>query len=50
MAGTAGRASTDDDVEVVKVFDDRIAEPDELAAKDGVEVGEVAMRSPKCGM
>jgi len=50
MAGTAGRASTDDAVEVVKGFDDRIAEPDELAAKDGVEGGEVAMRSPKCGM
>lgn len=50
MAGTAGRASTDDDVRVVRVFDDRVAEPDEMAARDGVEIGEVAMRSPKCGM
>lgn len=50
MAGTAGRASTDDDVRVMRVFDDRVAEPDEMAARDGVEIGEVAMRSPKCGM
>ncbi|MBZ4251916.1 AMP-binding protein, partial [Streptococcus pneumoniae] len=40
----------DDDVRVVKVFDDRVAEPDEIAAKDGTEIGEVAMRSPKWGM
>jgi acyl-CoA synthetase (AMP-forming)/AMP-acid ligase II len=48
-AGSAGRASTDDDVRVVKIFDDRRAEPDELAAKDGTETGEVIMRSPKSG-
>ena len=34
----------------MRVFDDRVAEPDEMAARDGVEIGEVAMRSPKCGM
>lgn len=45
-AGTAGTSCVDDDVRVVKVFDDRIANPDELAATDGVEVGEVIISSP----
>lgn len=45
MAGTAGRACTDDDVRVVKVFDDRNAAPDELVAQDGREVGEVIIKS-----
>lgn len=48
-AGAAGRACTDDDVRVVRVLDDRLAGPDESVAKDGVEVGEVIVRSPKCG-
>ncbi|WP_281171232.1 class I adenylate-forming enzyme family protein [Arthrobacter castelli] len=48
-AGTAGRACTDDDVAVVKLFEDRHAEPHEHAARDGVEAGEVIMRSPKSG-
>lgn len=48
-AGSAGRASTDDDVRVVKVFADRRAEPDEVVAQDGTESGEVIMRSPKTG-
>ncbi len=48
-AGTAGRACTDDDVAVVRLYEDRPAEPDELAARDGREVGEVIMRSPKSG-
>ncbi|MCL6454928.1 MAG: AMP-binding protein [Alicyclobacillus sp.] len=46
MAGSAGRSCTDDEVRVVKVFPDRRAEPDELAAKDGKEVGEVIVKSP----
>ena len=46
-AGTAGRACTDDDVAVVKVHGDRMAAPDEHVAKDGKEVGEVIVRSPK---
>lgn len=50
MAGTAGRSAPDDDVRIVKVFDDRMARPDELAAKDGEEIGEVAMRTPKCAL
>ena len=48
-AGTAGRALTDDDVAVVKIFEDRRARPDELAARDSTEEGEVIMRSPKSG-
>ncbi|MDI2029577.1 AMP-binding protein [Saccharopolyspora sp. TS4A08] len=47
-AGSAGRACTDDEVAVVKVHDDRLATPDETVAKDGSEVGEVIVRSPKC--
>ncbi|MBE7192589.1 MAG: AMP-binding protein [Gordonia polyisoprenivorans] len=48
-AGTAGRACIDDDVRVVRVHDDgRLASPDEVVARDGVEVGEVIIRSPKC--
>lgn len=48
-AGSAGRASTDDDVRVVRNFEERRAEPDETAAQDGTETGEVIMRSPKSG-
>jgi len=46
MAGTAGRASMDDEVAVVKVYPDRRAEPDETVAKDGKEVGEVIVKAP----
>ena len=45
MAGTAGSSCTDDDVRVVKVYDDRSANPDELAAKDNIEVGEIIIKS-----
>ncbi len=49
MAGSAGRSCTDDDVRVVKIYPDRKAEPDDLAAKDGKEVGEVIVKAPgKC--
>jgi acyl-CoA synthetase (AMP-forming)/AMP-acid ligase II len=48
-AGSAGRACTDDDVRVVKVFDGRPASPTEIVAKDGAEIGEVIVRSPKSG-
>lgn len=48
-AGTAGRACIDDDVRVVRVHDDgHLAEPHETVARDGAEVGEVIIRSPKC--
>ncbi len=45
-AGTAGASCVDDDVRVVKVYEDRKAEPDDLAATDGTEVGEVIICSP----
>jgi acyl-CoA synthetase (AMP-forming)/AMP-acid ligase II len=48
-AGSAGRACTDDDVAVVRIYDDRHADPSDHAAKDGAEVGEVAVRSVKSG-
>lgn len=45
MAGSAGRSCVDDDVRVIKVYEDRVAEPDDLAVTDGSEVGEVIIRS-----
>ncbi|HTU95284.1 MAG TPA: AMP-binding protein [Solirubrobacteraceae bacterium] len=48
-AGSAGRACTDDDVAVVRIYEDRHADPSDHAAKDGSEVGEVAVRSVKAG-
>lgn len=45
-AGTAGASCVDDDVRVVKIYDDHKAEPDDLAATDGTEVGEVIICSP----
>jgi acyl-coenzyme A synthetase/AMP-(fatty) acid ligase len=48
-AGTAGRACTDDDVAVVRVGEGENSGPDDLAAKDGTEIGEVIVRSVKSG-
>jgi acyl-CoA synthetase (AMP-forming)/AMP-acid ligase II len=48
-AGSAGRACTDDDVAVVRIYEDRRADPDDHAAQDGAEVGEVIVRSVKSG-
>lgn len=45
-AGTAGSSCVDDDVRVVKVYEDRKAEPDDLALNNGIEVGEVIICSP----
>ena len=45
-AGTAGASCIDDDVRVVKIYDDHRATPGDLAAKDGIEVGEVIISSP----
>ena len=47
MSGTAGRSCTDDEVRVVKVYEDRKAEPDELAATDNAEEGEVIIKCPQ---
>ena len=46
-AGSAGRACTDDDVVVVRLGADGPETPDAPVAKDGKELGEVAVRSPK---
>lgn len=46
MSGTAGRSCTDDDVRVVKVYDDHKAEPDEMVEKDNDAIGEIIIKSP----
>ncbi len=46
MSGTGGRSCTDDDVAVVKIYEDRKAEPDDFVAKDNKEVGEIIVKSP----
>lgn len=49
MAGAAGRSCTDDDMAVVRIYPDRLAEPDDHAAKDNEEVGEIIVKpSAKC--
>ena len=45
-AGSAGASCIDDDVRVVKVYEDRKAEPWETVAMDGNEVGEVIINTP----
>ena len=45
-AGGVGGSCIDDEVRVVKVYDDRKAEPDELVATDGDAVGEIIIWSP----
>ena len=52
-AGSAGRACTDDDVAVVRMYDERFADPSDPAdhvSNDGAEIGEVAVRSVKSGL
>ena len=46
MAGSAGRACTDDEVRVVALHDDRIATPDETVPTDGQTPGEVILFAP----
>jgi acyl-CoA synthetase (AMP-forming)/AMP-acid ligase II len=48
-AGSAGRACTDDDVAVLRIYDDRLADPSDTVPKDSETVGEVAVRSVKSG-
>ncbi|WP_144766234.1 class I adenylate-forming enzyme family protein [Curtobacterium sp. 9128] len=48
-AGSTGRASTDDDVAVVRVYADELADPTDTVAKDGSEIGEFAVRTVKSG-
>ncbi len=47
MAGTAGGAVFFDEVRVVKLYEDKLAAPDEMIAKDNKEVGEVIVRTFK---
>lgn len=47
MAGTAGGAVFFDEVRVVKLYEDKLADPDEMIAKDNKEVGEVIVRTFK---
>ena len=48
-AGSTGRASTDDDVAVVRVYADKLAEPTDTVPQDGSEIGEFAVRTVKSG-
>ena len=41
MAGAAGRSCTDDEVRIVRVYDDKRAEPDDLVPMDGKTPGEI---------
>lgn len=45
-AGTAGVAEVDDDVRVVRLYDDHHAEPNDVVPADGQTVGEVIICSP----
>jgi acyl-coenzyme A synthetase/AMP-(fatty) acid ligase len=45
-SGSAGRACTDDDVAVVRIFPERRAEPHEHVAKDNRDVGEIIVKAP----
>ena len=40
-AGSCGRACTDDDVRVVKIYPDRNADPNDLVKRDNKETGEI---------
>ncbi|MCH5298720.1 MAG: AMP-binding protein [Ruminococcus sp.] len=46
MSGTAGKSCTDDEVRIVKVYEDRKAEPDDVVPNDGVTEGEIIIKSP----
>ncbi len=45
MAGTAGSACTDDDVRVVRMYDGRRADPDDLVPADGKTQGEIIINA-----
>ncbi len=45
-AGTVGGSCIDDEVRVVKVYEDRKAEPDELVPMDNATVGEIIISTP----
>ena len=45
MAGTAGGACTDDDVRIVRMYDGRRADPDDLVPTDGTTQGEIIINA-----
>ncbi len=45
-AGSVGLSCTDDEVRVVKVYEDKKAEPDEMVPHDSMEEGEIIIHSP----
>ncbi len=49
FAGTVGGSCIDDETRVVKVYDDRKAEPSETVEKDGEALGEIIIWSPAKG-
>lgn len=46
MSGTAGRSCTDDEVRIVKVYDDKKAEPEDMVPMDSIAEGEVIIKCP----
>lgn len=46
FAGTVGGSCIDDEVRVVRVYEDRKAEPDDLVPQDNETVGEIIIRTP----
>ena len=46
-AGQTGRAAIDDDVRIVKVYPDRLADENDLVAMDNREIGEIAVKTLK---
>ena len=46
MSGTAGRSCTDDEVRIVKVYEDKKAEPDDMVPTDNIAEGEVIIKCP----
>lgn len=45
-AGSTGRSCIDDEVRVVRVYEDRKAEPEDVVPQDGKTVGEIIIWSP----
>ena len=45
-SGTAGTSCVDEDIRVVRIYEDHRAEPDDLLPCDNLEVGEVVVSSP----
>ena len=46
MSGSAGKSCTDDEVRIVKVYEDRKAEPDEVVPQDSLTEGEIIIKCP----